>query len=153
MSMTAQAGAVGDERAPLRPETCCHDKPLPCPFCGSEPFVNHYSTLTQVGCRSCGYNIHGHGPESAAQKRDGICYLDIFNHWNKRPTPPAAVSVEALEGLVADWREEAAKTRASAGRAQRRGDLGTADVNFAFAQNIEAHADELTQLIKDRSNG
>lgn len=61
-------------------------------------------------------------------------------------TPPAAVLVEALEGLVAKWREEAVAIRA---RATGRWAAMTAD----DARSLEKRADELTQLIKERSNG
>ena len=69
------------------------------------------------------------------------------------PPPDAAVVVEALEGLVAKWREEAAAIRA---RATGRWAAMTAD----DARSLEKRADELTQLIerskeliKERSNG
>lgn len=45
--------------------------------------------------------------------------------------------------LIAKWRDDAAKLRALAARAQRRGDLNDADVHFMAAQDADAYIDEL----------
>lgn len=74
-----------DERVELKPETCCCDKMLPCPFCGAEPTMTHYPTLTIIECEVCNIpRLTGHGSLSSEQLKDGICYLDIINKWNSR---------------------------------------------------------------------
>lgn len=56
-------------------------------------------------------------------------------------TPPAAVPVEALEGLVGEWRNLAKTGTFTNGSGE------------AFREALNDCADELTQLIKERSNG
>ena len=56
----------------------------PCPFCGGEPWWSCYPTLAQIGCRPCGFNIHGHGPESERQTVDGVYWTEIYEAWNRR---------------------------------------------------------------------
>ncbi len=53
---------------------------------------------------------------------------------------------DTIARLLSEWREGAAKMRALAGKAQRRGDFNEADVRFAAAQDAEAYADQLEPI-------
>ena len=59
-------------------------------------------------------------------------------------TPLAAVPVEALEELVAKWREQIDANRKKPFRTAEEG---------AMCDTLDQSADELTTLIKERSNG
>ena len=138
MSAPSQAGAV----AAL----------LPCPFCGACPSPprkdggsderNGYNFQIIIRCR-CSAEVRAHSHENSGGWCDdtGQALALATSVWNKRATQPAAVSVEALEGLVTEWRKLAKTgtfTNGSGG---------------AFREALNDCADELTALIKERSNG
>ena len=77
-----------ENRVPLIEDTCCHDKLLPCPFCGSEAEESCYPTLAQIKCMGCECNLYGHGPLSPQQLQEGVCWLVTRKRWNERAALP-----------------------------------------------------------------
>lgn len=44
----------------------------PCPFCGSEPYIDSYDRLIGISCKSCGYTRYFYGLIQTDHKTDVV---------------------------------------------------------------------------------